>query len=127
MSCRYVIPCAPPKRPLPWIRLARVASTSALDGAVSQGLCGYGIPYEESRERFQESLEVILKAWTQERFSHAGKYFTCNDLSIVPRPYQKPYPPIWVAATTQDTFPMVGRMGFALVTGLRVSTSHRSS
>ena len=35
---------------------------------------GYGIPYSESRERFQESLEVILKAWTNEKFSHEGKY-----------------------------------------------------
>src|SRR5262249_53755674 len=80
---------------------------------------GYGIPYDESRDRFQESLEVILKAWTQERFSHSGKYYSFKDLGVVPRPYQKPYPPIWVAATTQDTFPMVGRMGFSLVTGLR--------
>ncbi|MET0850594.1 MAG: LLM class flavin-dependent oxidoreductase [Candidatus Rokuibacteriota bacterium] len=80
---------------------------------------GYGIPYDESRDRFQESLDVILKAWTQERFSHQGKYFTFNDLSVVPRPYQRPHPPIWVAATTQDTFPMVGRMGYSLVTGLR--------
>jgi alkanesulfonate monooxygenase SsuD/methylene tetrahydromethanopterin reductase-like flavin-dependent oxidoreductase (luciferase family) len=80
---------------------------------------GYGIPYEESRERFQESLDVIVKAWTQERFSHTGKYFTFKDLGVVPRPYQKPHPPIWVAATTQDTFPLVGRMGFSLVTGLR--------
>jgi len=38
---------------------------------------------------------------------------------VVPRPYQKPHPPIWVAATTHDTFPLVGRMGFSLVTGLR--------
>ncbi len=37
----------------------------------------------------------------------------------MPRPYQKPYPPIWVAAATQDTFPLVGGMGFALVRGLR--------
>jgi alkanesulfonate monooxygenase SsuD/methylene tetrahydromethanopterin reductase-like flavin-dependent oxidoreductase (luciferase family) len=80
---------------------------------------GYGIPYAESRERFQESLEVILKAWTQERFSHAGPYFTFQDLSVVPRPYQQPHPPIWVAATTQETFPLVGSMGFSLVTGLR--------
>jgi alkanesulfonate monooxygenase SsuD/methylene tetrahydromethanopterin reductase-like flavin-dependent oxidoreductase (luciferase family) len=38
---------------------------------------------------------------------------------VVPRPYQKPHPPIWVAVTTQDTFPMVGSMGLSLVTGLR--------
>src|SRR5438034_5006314 len=66
---------------------------------------GYGIPYGESRDRFQESLDVILKAWTQDRFSHSGKYFTFNDMIVVPRPYQKPHPPIWMAATTQDTFP----------------------
>ena len=80
---------------------------------------GYGIPYGESRDRFQESLDVILKAWTQERFSHVGKYFTFNDMIVVPRPYQKPHPPIWVAATTQDTFPIVGGLGLSLVTGLR--------
>ncbi len=80
---------------------------------------GYGIPYGESRERFQESLEVIMKAWTQERFSHRGKYYTFNDLSVVPKPYQKPHPPIRVAATTKETFPQVGSMGMPLVTGLR--------
>ena len=80
---------------------------------------GYGIPYGESRDRFQESLDVILKAWTQDRFTHAGKYFTFNDMIVVPRPYQKPHPPIWVAATTQDTFPIVGGLGLSLVTGLR--------
>ncbi|TMK29071.1 MAG: LLM class flavin-dependent oxidoreductase [Actinobacteria bacterium] len=80
---------------------------------------GYGIRYDESRERFQESLDVILKAWTQNGFSHSGKYFTFDNLTVVPRPYQKPHPPIWVAATTHDTFPMVGRMGYSLVTGLR--------
>ena len=34
---------------------------------------GYGIPYEESRERFEECLQVILAAWTNERFSHHGE------------------------------------------------------
>src|SRR5262250_2929075 len=80
---------------------------------------GYGVRYDASRERFQESLEVILKAWTEHGFSHTGKYFTFDNLTVVPRPYQKPHPPIWVAATTHDTFPMVGRLGYSLVTGLR--------
>ena len=39
---------------------------------------GYAIPYGESRERFHECLEVILKAWTEERFSYEGKYYTCR-------------------------------------------------
>src|SRR5574341_1306737 len=36
---------------------------------------GFGIPYEESRDRFFETLEILLKAWTQERFSHDGRYY----------------------------------------------------
>ena len=118
---------------LPLLHPIRTAEEAATVDQVSRGrldfgvgrsgfpraYAGYGIPYAESRERFQEALDVIIKAWTHERFSHAGKYFSCQDLGVVPRPYQKPHPPIWIAATTQDTFPMVGRMGFSLVTGLR--------
>jgi alkanesulfonate monooxygenase SsuD/methylene tetrahydromethanopterin reductase-like flavin-dependent oxidoreductase (luciferase family) len=80
---------------------------------------GYGIPYGESRERFQECLEIVLKAWTQEPFSHTGKYFTFHNLSVLPKPYQKPHPPVRVAATTKETFPQVGRMGHPIFIGLR--------
>jgi alkanesulfonate monooxygenase SsuD/methylene tetrahydromethanopterin reductase-like flavin-dependent oxidoreductase (luciferase family) len=80
---------------------------------------GYGIPYGESRERFQETLEVILKCWGEERFSHQGKYYTFDNLQVVPRPYQKPHPPIRVAATTQETFPLMGEQGHHIIVGLR--------
>ena len=80
---------------------------------------GYGIPYAESRERFEESLEVIVKAWTQERFSHEGKYFTFDDVSVLPKPYQKPHPPIRMAANTPETFANVGGKGLPLFVGLR--------
>jgi alkanesulfonate monooxygenase SsuD/methylene tetrahydromethanopterin reductase-like flavin-dependent oxidoreductase (luciferase family) len=80
---------------------------------------GYGIPYGESRDRFQESLEIILKAWNDDRLNHQGKYYSFENLSVMPRPYQKPHPPIRIAATTTDTFPMVGQMGFPVVTGVR--------
>ena len=80
---------------------------------------GYDIPYAESRERFQESLDIILKAWTQERFSHKGKHFTFNDVCVVPKPYQKPHPPLRMAATTSETFPLVGKRGLPIFVGLR--------
>ncbi|PKB73072.1 MAG: hypothetical protein BZY75_03790 [SAR202 cluster bacterium Io17-Chloro-G7] len=80
---------------------------------------GYGIPYAESRERFQESLEIILKAWTEHRFSHQGTHFNFDDVCVVPKPYQKPHPPIRIAATTQDTFPQVGQQGLPVFVGLR--------
>ncbi|HXH11780.1 MAG TPA: LLM class flavin-dependent oxidoreductase [Alphaproteobacteria bacterium] len=80
---------------------------------------GYGIPYAESRERFQEALDIILKAWTEERFSYEGKYYTVKDVCVLPKPCQKPYPPIRIAATTRDTFPIIGAMGYPLFIGLR--------
>ena len=75
---------------------------------------GFNIPYTESRERFLETLEILIKAWTQERFSHAGKHFHFHDVCVTPKPFQKPHPPLRVAATTQETYPLVGRMGLPL-------------
>src|SRR2546428_322791 len=75
---------------------------------------GFNIPYTESRERFLETLEILTKAWTQERFSHAGKHFHFHDVCVTPKPFQKPHPPLRVAATTQETYPLVGRMGLPL-------------
>jgi alkanesulfonate monooxygenase SsuD/methylene tetrahydromethanopterin reductase-like flavin-dependent oxidoreductase (luciferase family) len=80
---------------------------------------GYGIDYTESRERFQECLEIMVLAWTQDRFSYNGKYFSYSDVRLVPRPLQAPHPLIRVAATTDDTFPLLGATGFPIFVGLR--------
>lgn len=76
---------------------------------------GYGMAYSQSRGRFQECLEVILKAWTMERFSYEGEYYHYRDLCVVPKPLQTPHPPIRVGATSEDTFPMVGRLGYPIL------------
>ena len=75
---------------------------------------GFNIPYSESRERFLETLEILTKAWTQDRFSHEGKYFQFRDVCAMPKPYQTPHPPIRMAATTEETYPLVGRMGLPI-------------
>lgn len=75
---------------------------------------GFNIAYGESRERFRETLEILIKAWTQERFSHEGTYFQFRDVCVMPKPLQKPHPPLRVAATTRETYPLVGRMGLPL-------------
>lgn len=80
---------------------------------------GYGIPYSESRDRFWEALDVIKKAWTNERFSHSGQFYSYDDVCLVPKPLQSPHPIIRIAATTNETFPVNGRMGYPLLVGLR--------
>ena len=69
----------------------------------------YGVPYEESRERFAETLEIVKRAWTSERFSFSGKYFAYDNIALVPKPRQKPTPPIRIAATSADTFVSIGK------------------
>jgi alkanesulfonate monooxygenase SsuD/methylene tetrahydromethanopterin reductase-like flavin-dependent oxidoreductase (luciferase family) len=79
---------------------------------------GYRIPYEESRERFREYLEVMRLAWTQPRFSYTGRFYTCQDLEVIPKPYQQPHPPLHQAAATRDTFATIGTMGLSLLVAL---------
>ena len=79
----------------------------------------YGISYAESRERFRECLDVMVAAWTNERFSYEGKYYQFSDVCVIPKPYQRPHPPLRMAATTPETFPRVGRAGLHAFVGLR--------
>ena len=83
-------------------------------GAAPIYFSGYNVPQEETRQRFEESLEVILRAWTSERLSHQGKYWHIEDLLLTPKPVQKPHPPIRVAANSPETFAIAGREGFPI-------------
>lgn len=80
---------------------------------------GYGIPYSESRDRFREALDVITMAWTNDRFSYSGEYYSYEDVCVIPKPVQTPHPPIRIAATTNETFPVNGKLGYPLLIGLR--------
>jgi alkanesulfonate monooxygenase SsuD/methylene tetrahydromethanopterin reductase-like flavin-dependent oxidoreductase (luciferase family) len=79
----------------------------------------YGVPYAESRERFFEALEILKLAWSQPSFSFAGKYHSFNEARAVPRPYQQPHPPIRIAGASEDTFPVLGALGYPLFVAVR--------
>ena len=83
---------------------------------------GFNVPHAESRERFNETLEILVKAWTEDRFTHEGKYFQYRNVCVTPKPYQKPHPPLRVAATTQETYSMVGRMGMPIFIAVRTTS-----
>jgi alkanesulfonate monooxygenase SsuD/methylene tetrahydromethanopterin reductase-like flavin-dependent oxidoreductase (luciferase family) len=79
----------------------------------------YGLPYSESRERFAETLDILKLAWTQPNFSYEGKYHRFNNVSVTPKPYQKPYPELRMAAATPETFPQIGRLGLPIFVAVR--------
>jgi alkanesulfonate monooxygenase SsuD/methylene tetrahydromethanopterin reductase-like flavin-dependent oxidoreductase (luciferase family) len=96
-------------------RLEFGVGRSGLPGAYE----GYNFNYGESRERFYEYLDIIVQAWTNERFSYEGKFHSYNNVCLVPKPYQKPHPPLRMAANTPDTFPKVGKMNLPVFVGVR--------
>jgi len=76
----------------------------------------FGVTRENDRQRLDEAFEVILKAWTNDRFSHQGTAWQFGEITLYPRPIQKPHPPIWVAGTSAQTLEWAGRHGFHIMT-----------
>ncbi len=89
---------------------------------VAQTYEAYGVSYAESRDRFREILDIVEQAWTKPSFSYEGKYHRFKDVAVVPKPFQKPTPPIRIAASTPDTFPAIGRRGVPIFASVRHTT-----
>src|SRR5262249_47105389 len=81
----------------------------------------YGISYEESQDRFAESLDIIKLAWTEPVCSYRGRYHSFENFTLVPRPVQRPYPEIRIAASQPDTYEAIGRLGYPLFSAVRAS------
>jgi len=76
----------------------------------------FGTPLEELRDRFKENLDIILKAWSGSNFSHKGEFYQYDNVELLPRPAQKPYPTVWLGATsTEESFAFAGHRGFHLM------------
>ncbi len=115
---------------LPWHNPVLVAEQAAtldllsggrLDFGVGKGYRdnefeGFAIPKAEADERYQESLSVILKAFTSDqRFSHHGKYWQFENILVEPPTVQKPHPPIWIAAGSDDSIRAVAKSGHSVM------------
>jgi natural product biosynthesis luciferase-like monooxygenase protein len=76
----------------------------------------YGVPMAESRERFEEAIRMIRKLWTEERVNALGRFWSLDDVRLMPRVVQQPHPPIWIAAiSTEESFLYAARNGFNLM------------
>jgi alkanesulfonate monooxygenase SsuD/methylene tetrahydromethanopterin reductase-like flavin-dependent oxidoreductase (luciferase family) len=115
---------------LPWhdpVLLAERAATldlmsgGRLEFGVGKGyrhseFAGFCMPYERAQARFDEALEVIIKAWTSDvRFSHKGEFWRYEDVIVEPPTSQKPHPPIWIAARRPDSIRSVAARGCKLL------------
>ena len=79
------------------------------------------VPKAQNREIFQESLDIMIKAWTSdEDFSYNGSFFQFPGTCVLPKPLQKPYPPIWIAAQSHFSIKWAIEHGYKVM-----NTPHR--
>lgn len=75
----------------------------------------FGIPIAQRVSRFEEGLEILRRAWTEDTFSFVGKRFTLRNVSITPKPVQKPHPPLWVGPWSLEGAKRAARQGTGFI------------
>src|SRR3954470_1109275 len=75
-------------------------------------LGGFGVPREEKREQWEEALDVVARMFVEEPFAGAdGRFVRMPPRNVMPKPKQRPHPPLWVACSRRDTILMAARKG----------------
>ena len=113
---------------LPYHHPNRVAERVAMLDHLSEGrvdfgtgrsapyeLTGMGIDPRDSREMWEESLSMVPDIWQTDLYSHEGKYWQVPERQILPKPYQNPHPPIWVAALQPSTYEIAASKGIGVL------------
>ena len=99
-----------------------VLSGGRLDLGLGRGYqpreyAAFGMSMDESRERFNESVEFLRKAFTStEPFDWDGQFYKGREIAVLPEVVQEPYPPLWLACVSASTFEMAGENGWQIMT-----------
>lgn len=108
---------------------ARVAERIATLDLLSNGRCEFGmgesasitelepfgVTMEEKRAIFEEAVRAIFPMFKDGGSEHHGKYFDMPPRSVLPKPVQKPHPPIWVACSQLETLAKAGEWGMGVL------------
>jgi len=113
---------------LPYHHPVRVAERVAMLDHISHGRVDFGTgrsaPYEQTgmgidprltRDMWDESLNMIPKIWESDTFEWEGKFWNVPPREVLPKPYQKPHPPIWVAALQPATYQLAAEKGIGVM------------
>jgi alkanesulfonate monooxygenase SsuD/methylene tetrahydromethanopterin reductase-like flavin-dependent oxidoreductase (luciferase family) len=80
-------------------------------------LNAFELTREQRFRRFVEGIEIIKRLWTEDHVSYEGKEFKIKDVSVDPKPLQKPRPPIWIAANSDAAVERAARIGDGWIIG----------
>jgi alkanesulfonate monooxygenase SsuD/methylene tetrahydromethanopterin reductase-like flavin-dependent oxidoreductase (luciferase family) len=114
----HTLPLENPMRLAGMIGEADILTNGRLEVGLGRGhgwLFGpSSVPLEESRPRYNEAIDILELAFTKDKFSYDGEYYKVNDVSVVPKPIQKPYPKFYTGGTSDLTYEMAGQKGWGI-------------
>jgi alkanesulfonate monooxygenase SsuD/methylene tetrahydromethanopterin reductase-like flavin-dependent oxidoreductase (luciferase family) len=115
---------------LPYSHPIRVAERAAALDLLSRGrlelgigrgfsaaeYAAFGVNMRDSRDYVRESLAILRQAWSG-TVHHHGRLFTLSNLDVLPKPLQRPHPPLWTASVSPETFVWAAREGIGVLAG----------
>lgn len=114
----HTLPLENPMRLAGQIAEADILTRGRLECGLGRGHAWlYGpsnVPLEQSRPRYDEAIDILIGSWTKEKFSYNGQYYQFRDLTVVPKPIQKPHPPLFTGGTSDITYEMAGQRGWGI-------------
>ena len=121
---------------LPYHNPIRLAQDAALLDQLSEGrlefgtgrgsseheFSRWGLPYQHRTEMAYEALEIIIKAWTEDSVTYEGRHWQLDEALPVPKPYQKPHPPVWVGCHSPETIEYAAKNNYNAAQNLDVDS-----
>lgn len=111
-----VLPLYNPLRLAEDVAMVDILSKGRLDIGLGRGynrmeFNAFSVPEEQTRNRFVEILDILRQAWTKDCVHHHGEHYQVNGVRVVPKPLQKPHPPLWIGASSADSVRLAGAQG----------------
>jgi probable F420-dependent oxidoreductase len=96
---------------LDFLSHGRLFPAFGLGGDESKDLAAVGVSKKERAARTDETIILMRRLWTEENVTFEGKFYSVQDVTIMPRPWQKNGPPIWIGGRSQAAMRRTGRLG----------------
>ncbi len=123
-----ILPFHNPIRLAEQLALVDIMSKGRLDVGIGRGnrpaeFAGFQIPQLENRARFEEIQQILVAAWTRESCEFQGKYYRVPGVRVMPKPYQRPHPPLYVVCVGPDTIKATARQGLPMLNSVLHGTT----
>ncbi|NQZ96570.1 MAG: LLM class flavin-dependent oxidoreductase [Myxococcales bacterium] len=75
----------------------------------------FGVDPDSSRDQLREALQMVPRMWTETSFKWESEHISIPERDVVPKPLQKPHPPLWQTCTSPESFEMAGNLGVGVL------------